>query len=47
VTGLFIDLGVDFPQQMIPIAIYYAVAAIMATVGVLRYRKRLVAPVTA
>ena len=47
VTGLFIDLGVDFPQQMIPIAIYYAVAAIMATVGVLRYRKRLVAPATA
>ena len=42
ITGLFIDLGVDFPEQMIPIAIYYVIAAIMATTGILRYQSRLV-----
>ncbi|EEB86334.1 MFS transporter [Roseobacter sp. GAI101] len=41
VTGLFIDLGVNFPEQMIPIAIYYVIAAIMATAGVLKYQGRL------
>jgi MFS family permease len=41
VTGLFIDLGVNFPQQMIPIAIYYVIAAIMATAGILKYQVRL------
>lgn len=41
VTGLFIDLGVNFPEQMIPIAIYYVVAAVMATVGILKYQGRL------
>lgn len=42
ITGLFIDLGVNFPEQMIPIAIYYVIAAVMATVGILRYQGRLV-----
>jgi MFS family permease len=42
VTGLFIDLGVDFPEQMVPIAIYYAIAAMLATTGIVKYQKRLV-----
>ena len=41
VTGLFIDLGVNFPEQMIPIAIYYVIAAAMATTGILKYQGRL------
>ena len=41
VTGLFIDLGVNFPEQMIPIAIYYVIAAVMATAGVLKYQGKL------
>ncbi|WP_439148738.1 MFS transporter [Sulfitobacter sp.] len=41
VTGLFIDLGVNFPEQMIPIAIYYVIAAAMATAGVLKYQGKL------
>ncbi len=41
VTGLFIDMGVNFPQQMIPIAIYYVIAAMMATAGILKYQGRL------
>ncbi len=41
VTGLFIDLGVNFPEQMIPIAIYYLIAAMMATAGILKYQDRL------
>ncbi len=41
ITGLFIDLGVDFPEQMIPIAIYYVIAAAMATTGILKYQGRL------
>jgi MFS family permease len=42
ITGLFIDLGVNFPEQMIPIAIYYVIAAVMATIGILKYQGRLV-----
>ena len=42
ITGLFIDLGVNFPEQMIPIAIYYVIAAIMATTGIIKYQGRLV-----
>lgn len=38
VTGLFIDLGVDFPQQMLPIAVYYLIAAALATWAIHRYR---------
>lgn len=41
VTGLFIDLGVNFPEQMIPIAMYYVIAALMATTGILKYQNRL------
>ena len=38
VTGLFIDLGVDFPEQMLPIAVYYLVAAGLAAWAIRRYR---------
>ncbi|EDQ06350.1 hypothetical protein DSM14862_00089 [Sulfitobacter indolifex] len=38
VTGLFIDLGVNFPQQMLPIAVYYLIAAALATWAIHRYR---------
>lgn len=38
ITGWLIDLGIDFPQQMLPIAVYYVIAALMATLGILRYR---------
>ena len=41
VTGLFIDLGVDFPQQMLPIAVYYLITAALATWAIHRYRPRL------
>tara|TARA_R110002110_G_scaffold258495_5_gene474304 strand:- start:1237 stop:2454 length:1218 start_codon:yes stop_codon:yes gene_type:complete len=41
ITGAFIDYGVDFPDQMLPIAIYYALAAGLATVGIIRYRPTL------
>ncbi|KIN74440.1 MFS transporter [Sulfitobacter guttiformis] len=45
VTGAFIDYGVDFPDQMIPIAVYYFAGALMAGLGVLRYQRDLpVAP---
>ena len=38
VTGLFIDLGVDFPEQMLPIAVYYLVAAGLAAWAIRRYK---------
>ncbi len=41
ITGWFIDLGVTFPEQMLPIAVYYVAAAGLATYGILRYRPRL------
>ena len=41
VTGWLIDAGVDFPQQMLPIAVYYLAAAALATAGILRHRPRL------
>ena len=41
VTGWLIDLGVDFPDQMLPIALYYVLAAILATWGILRYHPTL------
>jgi MFS family permease len=41
VTGLLIDLGITFPEQMLPIALYYLVAAALATLGILRYRPTL------
>ena len=41
ITGALIDLGIDFPQQMLPIAAYYVAAALLATLGILRYKPRL------
>lgn len=41
ITGVFIDFGIDFPDQMLPIAIYYALAAGLATIGIIRYRPTL------
>lgn len=41
VTGALIDLGITFPEQMLPIAGYYLLAAALATLGILRYRHRL------
>ncbi|MCX7558236.1 MFS transporter [Sulfitobacter sp. F26204] len=37
ITGYLIDLGIDFPAQMLPIAVYYLCAAALATLGILRY----------
>lgn len=45
ITGAFIDFGVDFPDQMIPIAVFYFGGAILAGFGVMRYQRDL--PVTA
>ena len=36
ITGLFIDLGVDFPGQMIPIGLYFLVAAALAWLAIRR-----------
>lgn len=41
ITGWMIDLGVNFPDQMLPIAVYYVLAAILATWGILRYHPTL------
>lgn len=41
ITGYLIDLGIDFPQQMLTIAVYYVGAAILATLGILRYQPTL------
>jgi len=41
ITGWLIDLGVNFPEQMLPIAVYYILAAILATWGIMRYRPTL------
>lgn len=41
VTGAFIDFGIDFPQQMLPIAVYYIGAAALAAYGIFRYRPTL------
>ncbi len=45
ITGAFIDFGVDFPDQMIPIAVFYFCGALFAGLGILRYQRDL--PVTA
>jgi MFS family permease len=45
VTGALIDYGVDFPDQMIPIAFFYFGGALMAGLGILRYQRDL--PITA
>ena len=41
ITGAFIDWGVDFPDQMIPIAIFYVAGALLAGLGILRYQRDL------
>ncbi|MGJ8582878.1 MAG: MFS transporter [Marinosulfonomonas sp.] len=38
VTGLFIDWGYDFPDQMLGIILYFVIATVLATLGVLRAR---------
>ncbi|MGJ8558132.1 MAG: MFS transporter, partial [Sulfitobacter geojensis] len=38
VTGALIDLGIDFPNQMLPISIYYVIAAGLAAYGIKRYQ---------
>lgn len=41
ITGAFIDLGIDFPDQMIPIALFYVGGAVLAGLGILRYQRDL------
>ena len=41
VTGAFIDFGVNFPDQMIPIAFFYFGGALMAGLGIWRYQRDL------
>ncbi|MFD2741263.1 MFS transporter [Sulfitobacter aestuarii] len=41
VTGWLIDLGVSFPEQMLPIALYYLIAAGLSTYGIALYRPAL------
>jgi MFS family permease len=41
ITGLLIDYGIDFPSQMIPIALFYFVGAALAGIGILRYQSDL------
>lgn len=42
ITGGLIDLGVDFPDQMLPISIFFVIAAGFATLGIIRYHPTLV-----
>lgn len=41
ITGVLIDLGIDFDEQMLPIAIFYLLAAGLATFGIMQYRPAL------
>ncbi len=41
VTGALIDYDVDFPEQMIPIALFYFAGALLAGLGILRYQRDL------
>jgi MFS family permease len=41
ITGWLIDVGIDFPDQMIPIAIFYICGAVMASLGIWRYQRDL------
>lgn len=38
VTGLLIDWGITFPQQMIPIAVYYVIAGVLTTIGIAQHK---------
>ncbi|KAA9006816.1 MFS transporter [Histidinibacterium aquaticum] len=44
VSGYLIDWGIDFPQQMIGIFVYFVLAGLLASFGVLRARTALPAP---
>ena len=41
ITGALIDLGISFPQQMIPIALFYFAASALAGVGIYLFRPKL------
>ena len=41
VTGVLIDLGYNFPDQMLPIAGFYLLAGALATLGIQRYRSKI------
>ncbi|WP_299825866.1 MFS transporter [uncultured Roseobacter sp.] len=41
ITGALIDLGITFPDQMIPIAMFYFAGAALAGLGILRYQRDL------
>lgn len=41
VSGALIDFGITFPEQMISIAVYFLLAGLCATVGVIRFRNAL------
>ncbi len=42
ITGALIDGGIDFPDQMVAIGIYYLLAGALACLGILRYQRSLV-----
>ncbi|AXI44610.1 MFS transporter [Sulfitobacter sp. SK012] len=44
VTGVLIDLGIVFPEQMLPISLFYVGAAILAAIGIIRYQRSLPLP---
>ncbi|MEP0964878.1 MAG: MFS transporter [Roseobacter sp.] len=41
ITGVLIDYGIDFPNQMIPIALFYLGGALLAGFGILKYQRNL------
>ncbi|MEP1612891.1 MAG: MFS transporter [Roseobacter sp.] len=41
ITGILIDYGIDFPNQMIPIALFYLGGALLAGLGILKYQRDL------
>ncbi len=41
VTGVLIDIGITFPEQMISIAVYFVLAGVFATIGVFKFRNGL------
>lgn len=41
ITGWLIDLGIDFPDQMIAISLYFLMAASLALIGILRSHRRI------
>lgn len=41
VTGVLIDKGINFSDQMIPLSLFYFIGAVMAGFGILRYQRDL------